>query len=281
MSNSDWSGSLSTLSTSPLIALATLDQSDHLHLLLKRRLRYAPYTARIIRTIVRIQFGYSSDIFKHLNSPKTGTIGGQNMVRAPKQERSKATVDAILRATAICVADKGLNGTSTRHIAKVAGVGVGSIYEYFEDKEAIFEALYESFMAESVALIQNMIPELTKMSTNEALRNLLINFKAFLCQDDDLYLKLIQQSSGFETKVNSEPVHKVLTDFLIQYMMQNPEVSRAKNIPALSYILINGGIHTVVNHISDPNPPITFEELADTFGAIIGHYGARELKDEN
>ena len=63
------------------------------------------------------------------------------MPRNPSQQRSIATVNAIIKAGFICVAEKGLAATTTRHIAAVAGVGVGSVYEYFKNKEAIYSAM--------------------------------------------------------------------------------------------------------------------------------------------
>jgi hypothetical protein len=44
----------------------------------------------------------------------------------------------------------------------------------------------------------------------------------------------------------------------------------------LSYILINGGIPVVIKHIADPNPPISYEELAKAFGDILESYGGNQ-----
>ena len=115
------------------------------------------------------------------------------MVRKPKQERSKATVQAIVTAAAICVGKNGYEGTSLRQIADTAGVGVGSIYEYFSDKETIYTAMYMSVIRDTVSLIDEVIPELVKLDTQSAITELLIRFRAFVQQNDELYLKVIQQ----------------------------------------------------------------------------------------
>ncbi|WP_413140842.1 TetR/AcrR family transcriptional regulator, partial [Acinetobacter baumannii] len=51
--------------------------------------------------------------------------------RKPRQARAKVTVDTIIEAGFIAVALHGPSGTTTRHIAEIAGVSVGSLYEYF------------------------------------------------------------------------------------------------------------------------------------------------------
>ena len=61
--------------------------------------------------------------------------------KQPKQERAKATVDAVLEASARILVDIGYAKASTNLIAEKAGVSIGSLYEYFPGKEAIFAEL--------------------------------------------------------------------------------------------------------------------------------------------
>lgn len=61
--------------------------------------------------------------------------------RKPRQQRSQATVEVLLLATARVLAARGWAGTTTNHIAARAGVSIGSLYEYFPSKEALAAAL--------------------------------------------------------------------------------------------------------------------------------------------
>ncbi len=63
--------------------------------------------------------------------------------KKPRQRRSQQTVDAILQAAARIFAERGLGGGTTNHIAALAGVSVGSLYEYFPNKDAILVAVVE------------------------------------------------------------------------------------------------------------------------------------------
>lgn len=199
------------------------------------------------------------------------------MVRSPRQKRSKATVDAIIKAAAICVAEYGAAETSTRKIAQKAGVGVGSIYEYFEDKEMIYKAMFDRFVEDVVAIIEQMIPELTELDSRQAIRTLLLRMREFLLRDNELYLKLVRRSAALDMHANREPLMNVLSQLMMQYLMKNPEATKVRHIPAISYIFMHGGVYTVVNHLTDPNPPITFEELADSLGTMLHHYVAQEM----
>lgn len=61
--------------------------------------------------------------------------------RKPRQERARMTVDAILEATAQLLVDDGMAQLSTNKVARRAGVSIGTLYQYFPDKEAIVEEL--------------------------------------------------------------------------------------------------------------------------------------------
>ena len=61
--------------------------------------------------------------------------------KQPLQSRSKETFGAILEATARILETEGLEAANTNAIAARAGVSVGSLYQYFPDKAAIFAEL--------------------------------------------------------------------------------------------------------------------------------------------
>jgi AcrR family transcriptional regulator len=73
--------------------------------------------------------------------------------KVPKQERSRATVEALLEATARVLVREGYKRTTTIRVAEVAGYGVGSLYDYFPNKEALVAALIERHAEAMVTVI--------------------------------------------------------------------------------------------------------------------------------
>jgi AcrR family transcriptional regulator len=61
--------------------------------------------------------------------------------RKPKQARAHDTVEVVLDAAARVLARHGYARATTNRIADAAGVSVGTVYEYFSSKEAVFDAL--------------------------------------------------------------------------------------------------------------------------------------------
>ncbi len=63
--------------------------------------------------------------------------------RQPRQRRAQQTVEIVLQGAVRVLGREGVDGVTTNRIAEAAGVSIGSLYQYFPDKHAIFEALHD------------------------------------------------------------------------------------------------------------------------------------------
>jgi AcrR family transcriptional regulator len=70
-------------------------------------------------------------------------LSAQIMRKQPTQKRAQLTIDAIFEATSQIVDREGVGGLTTNKIAAKAGFSVGTLYQYFSSKEAIFRAMSE------------------------------------------------------------------------------------------------------------------------------------------
>jgi AcrR family transcriptional regulator len=75
--------------------------------------------------------------------------------RRPEQERSKERVEAILRSARALLQDGGVRALSTTSIARRAGVPVGSIYQYYPNRNAILQALFEDYLGRIQAVLHD------------------------------------------------------------------------------------------------------------------------------
>ncbi len=80
------------------------------------------------------------------------------MRKQPQQARSRATVEIILEAAAQ-VLGGGWNAFNTNRIADVAGVSVGTVYQYFPNKLALVEAIRDRHFAQVVAVVRRTTSE--------------------------------------------------------------------------------------------------------------------------
>jgi AcrR family transcriptional regulator len=108
--------------------------------------------------------------------------------RRPVQERSSVTVDAILQAAAELFCALGYDRASTNRIAERAGVSIGSLYQYFANKEAILGALLERHHREVHAVVEDSLAELEnpEVPLDEALELLLTRLVDLHAEDPEL-----------------------------------------------------------------------------------------------
>lgn len=88
------------------------------------------------------------------------------------QDRSKATVDALLAATARVLVREGYDRASTNKIAEAAGVSIGSLYQYFPTKEALVAAVIEQHTEEMMEVVRKALVRVAPLPIPAAAREL-------------------------------------------------------------------------------------------------------------
>ena len=139
-----------------------------------------------------------------------------NPRKTASQERSRLTVDALLEATARILMKEGYDRASTNRIADVAGVSIGSLYQYFPSKEALVAAVIDRHMQEMMQVVRDALVKVAMRPIGEAAREL---------------VRVMIDAHRVNPKL-----HRVLVE-------QVPRVGRLDNIQAIdreAYVLVRG-----------------------------------------
>jgi AcrR family transcriptional regulator len=83
-----------------------------------------------------------------------------NPRKRPRQARSRLTVEAILDAAARVFERHGYAAGTTNRIAERAGISIGSLYQYYPNKDAVLVALVQRHLDEGVAALGLVMEEL-------------------------------------------------------------------------------------------------------------------------
>lgn len=90
--------------------------------------------------------------------------------RAPRQQRAQGTVSAILDAVLRIVGREGVEAVTTNRLAEVAGVSIGSVYQYFPDKAAIFALLRARHADATASVIERTLVAHAEAPLDDLLR---------------------------------------------------------------------------------------------------------------
>ncbi|MDO9145625.1 TetR/AcrR family transcriptional regulator [Rhodoferax sp.] len=116
---------------------------------------------------------------KNRNTPITGTWPPPAQLptprKRPNQSRSRALVDAVAQACLRILDEEGEEALTVARIAEVSGAAVGSIYQYFPNKDAIVAMLYERVLDEEAGQLLLVRERLVGAPLTSALREILGN----------------------------------------------------------------------------------------------------------
>jgi AcrR family transcriptional regulator len=95
-----------------------------------------------------------------------------NPRKEASQGRSRATVNALVEATARILVKEGFDKASTNRIAAVAGVSVGSLYQYFPSKEALVAAVIDRHQQEIMQVVRGELAQVASQPIEQGVRTL-------------------------------------------------------------------------------------------------------------
>jgi AcrR family transcriptional regulator len=105
-------------------------------------------------------------------------------IRQAKQQRSKATVDAIVQAAAQILSESGWSALNTNAVATRAGVSIGSLYEYFPDKQAILNVIVDEHLAAGEAKLAEGMRAMSGIKSMDEVVEAVVSGFVQLHQDD-------------------------------------------------------------------------------------------------
>ena len=115
-------------------------------------------------------------------------------VRRPVQARGIATVEALLEAAARILSTENFESFTTNRVAKVAGVGIGSLYEYFPDKREILAELTERLAATIKTRLTQVLRTQDGVDIGVALAAMMSTVVEIYNSRVELHRKLLEQT---------------------------------------------------------------------------------------
>jgi len=89
--------------------------------------------------------------------PKRSLVPEVRVRKRPRQRRSKATVEVILRATEQCLIRYGASKLTTTLVAERAGVSIGTLYQYYPNQSSLISSLVEDYGHREKRLLESVL----------------------------------------------------------------------------------------------------------------------------
>jgi AcrR family transcriptional regulator len=165
--------------------------------------------------------------------------------KRPRQARSKATVDTILEATARVLIKHGFDGCTTNAVASAAGVSIGSLYQYFPNKEALVAALAERHIEDVNEAVLAELARVATLPIAEATRRV---------------IELTIRAHAIDPEL-----HRVLTE----QVPRIGKLARVRELEELSSQMVAGLLTARRDELAISDPDLAAFLLVSTIEAII------------
>ena len=200
----------------------------------------------------------------------------QSMRKKPQQQRAKLIVDHILQAAQICIVEQGLMQITTPKIAEKAGVSVGSLYQYFENKEEIIQELLRRKSENLGLALKQMVITQEQLSIQEIIP-LSIQFGFDVMRaESGFFIEVLKHWHGYNHSEAAQILEKHFFElgmYLFNRFYRHWDFETLKN---KSFVIINSTLFTMMRYVSNNGFLISEQQLRDELSNMILAYLAQK-----
>ena len=165
-----------------------------------------------------------------------------------RQERSRRTVERILDAAARIFHEHGYAGTTTNDIADEAGVSVGSLYQYFPNKDALLVALTKQHIESTTVGLADLISGLNTKSDLSVVLRSVVNFLVEQHELDELHLLVMHHAPRtHEINLELDRARTQLVDATSHFLENRiDDAQRRMLVSRMVVATIDASVHDVI-----------------------------------
>lgn len=139
-----------------------------------------------------------------------------NVRRKPRQSRARITQEALMESFVRLLHERPASEITIREITDIAGVGLGTFYEYFSKKEDLIALTIHQHVKNNAETLKNYAQSLIELSSN-------LDFSAYLQQVIHFQLQEIQaqqflwaQTFLLERQISSIEIYRKSYEMMVQ-----------------------------------------------------------------
>ena len=159
--------------------------------------------------------------------------------RQPKQLRSRLMVETIVEAASQVFTEHGFEAATTNLIAERAGISIGSLYQYFPNKDSLILEVQKRHHDEVLTTVKTAMRLSNALPLRDAIRSI-------VAANLDMHLKRPQLHAAFEEWIPAESklvdrdrFRNDMVTAVKVFLRERPEISKAKPIDQTIFVIMN------------------------------------------
>lgn len=193
--------------------------------------------------------------------------------KRPQQPRAKETVRAILEATAQILDRESLEAATTTRIAEVAGVSIGSLYQYFSHRDAILDALQDREFERTMAVMLSVFADGNlDQAPIETVTAALRGLAHLYAQSPGLHRVLAIEGLRVAKAERVQAFDLRVTDLVRRFLSATRAPLRVNNVEAAAFIIFQSVRATMLAHLLERPPGLDVDALVDELTGFLTGY---------
>jgi AcrR family transcriptional regulator len=183
-------------------------------------------------------------------------------------------VTLLLDAAEQEIGVRGLANTTTNHVAARAGVSIGSLYQYFQDQQALVDAIQHRSVARIITTLDERLRSLDDTSEPRAQIRVVLEAVFDGVEKSPAQRELLRDWHRLRRNPAFVELERHVTEVCRRYLVRHHEQYRVENLTVALFVGVNAVQYTVAHYLSLPDPPLSRDEviggLVDMLTAYLG-----------
>jgi len=194
------------------------------------------------------------------------------MKKKPAQQRSQQMVAKLVNATAQAITLYGIDGLTTAKVADLAEVSVGSLYQYFNNKQELMAALIEHNTQLIIQDLHHIIINNPTASLEEILTKSIKHGFTLFKQEDRVCFEIVKNWLTLPIPEAIDVIYKAGSEFGRIFFLQHAHDYPVHNLHTKSFIIINSTLFTMIRYMNSDNLLISEEEITQGLTQMMMSY---------
>ena len=195
-----------------------------------------------------------------------------------KQTRSKGLVDVIISGGIRILRQGNFESLTTSKIAKVSGVSVGSLYQYFQNKDSVVTAVIEKVVEDNLKEILSKIDEIQDENYEEMAVHLVDHLVELFNRKKSAIRPLLEYASGLGGVAIELRARRILQKRLVEILNARSFNPVGTSIESFVFILIHSVGGVLQMHALESESGITQDEIKIELRRLVTGYMSKVEK---
>jgi AcrR family transcriptional regulator len=201
----------------------------------------------------------------------------KSLIRKPKTDKALETKELILTATTQILLKEGIEAINTNYIAKKAGVSIGTLYQYFKDKDDILAMLLERTIDTRVEIAKNAISFSMVLNSIEEIVTKVVDALLSKSSEENAKLEFVLFSYAMNNKrllvvQKIKSTHDFFMPLLKILLTAKVPSLKKRNLEAVSFLLMQSTRSIITGRVLSPDMKISDEDIKQELIKLVLAY---------